>query len=73
LLSDFIDPSFFSSLFPLLLIRKKFFSFCGKGLWLFGCLLDDMERAEKLRFSLGREFGDGEEWKSAVIEDKAQL
>jgi hypothetical protein len=30
-------------------------------------LLDDIESPEKLRFSVGREFGE-EEWKRAVIE-----
>tara|TARA_B100001146_G_C15771876_1_gene260395 strand:+ start:235 stop:417 length:183 start_codon:yes stop_codon:yes gene_type:complete len=58
LLSDFIEPSFFSSLLPRLLIRKKFFSFCGNGLWPLGCLLDDIEMPEKARFSLGIEVGD---------------
>lgn len=67
LLSDF-KPSVFSPL-PLL-IRKKFLSFCGKGLWPLECLLD-MEKEEKLRFSLGRVLpgeGEGEElWKRVVI------
>jgi hypothetical protein len=34
--------------------------------------LDDIESPEKLRFSLGMEFGD-EEWNSVVIAHKAQL
>ena len=72
LLSDFIEPSFFSSLLGLLLIRKKFLSFCGKGLCPLGCLFDDIERPEKLRFSLGREVGD-EEWNKVVIENESQL
>jgi hypothetical protein len=72
LLSDFIDPSFFSSLLVRLLIRKKFLSFCGNGLWPLECLLEDIEMPEKARFSLGVEedgveVGD-EPWKSAVIE-----
>jgi hypothetical protein len=72
LLSDFIEPSVFSPLLPRLLIRKKFLSFCGKGLWLLGCLFDDIERPEKFRFSLGMEFGD-ELWNKVVIEDGWQL
>jgi hypothetical protein len=54
------------------LIRKKFLSFCGKGLWLLGCLFDDIERPEKFRFSLGKEFG-VELWNKVVIEDGWQL
>jgi hypothetical protein len=61
LLSDFIDPSFFSSLLPRLFIRKKFFNFCGNGLWPLVCLLDDIDiPPEKLRFSFWREFGEEE-------------
>lgn len=52
-------------------MRKKFFSFCGNGLWPLVCLLDDIEMPEKARFSLGREFGD-EPWKRVVIEDSQQ-
>jgi len=72
LLSDFIEPSVFSPLLPRLFIRKKFLSFCGKGLWLLGCLFDDIERPEKFRFSLGKEFG-VELWNKVVIEDGWQL
>jgi hypothetical protein len=71
LLSDFMEPSFFSLLLPRLLIRKKFFSFCGKGLWPFACLLDVIERPEKFRFSLGGEFEE-KLWKTVVIEDELQ-
>ena len=42
-------------MFAELLIRKKFFSFWGKGLWPLECLPDDIEIPEKFRFSLGRE------------------
>jgi hypothetical protein len=63
-----MEPSFFSPLLPLF-IRKKFLSFCGKGLWPFECLLDDIEKPEKFRFSLGRLlFGDGDEpWNKVVM------
>jgi hypothetical protein len=71
LLSDFIDASLFSLLLPRLLIRKKFLSFCGKGLWPFACLLDVIERPEKFRFSLGGEFEE-KLWKAVVIEDELQ-
>jgi hypothetical protein len=71
LLSDFIDVSLFSLLLPRLLIRKKFLSFCGKGLWPFACLLDVIERPEKFRFSLGGEFEE-KLWKAVVIEDELQ-
>jgi hypothetical protein len=65
LLSVFIELSFLS---PLLLIRKKFFNFCGKGLWPLVCLFDDIGRAEKLRFSLDSEFGE-DPLNKVVIED----
>jgi hypothetical protein len=66
LLSGFIAPSFFSLL---LFIRKKFLSFCGNGLWPLVCLLDDIEKPEKFRFSLGVVLpGDGDEpWNKAVM------
>jgi hypothetical protein len=72
LLSDFIEPSFFSLWFPELLIRKKFFSFCGKGEWPLACLplFDDIETPDKFRFSLledGKGFG-VDEWNNCVIE-----
>jgi hypothetical protein len=71
LLSDFIEPSFFSPLLPRLFIRKKFLSFCGKGLWPFACLLGVIEMPEKLRFSLGGEFEE-KLWNTVVIEDDMQ-
>jgi len=71
LLSDLIEPSFFSPLLPRLFIRKKFLSFCGKGLWPFACLLGVIEMPEKLRFSLGGEFEE-KLWNTVVIEDDMQ-
>jgi hypothetical protein len=72
LLSDFNDPSLFSLLLPKLLIRKKFFSFCGNGLWPLGCLFDDIGMPEKVRFSFVTEIG-LELWKRVVIKVDCSL
>lgn len=65
--SDFKEPS--TPFWPLFM-RKKFLSFCGNGEWPLACLdEEDIEKPEKLRFSLvlGVVLGEGEELKSVVI------
>jgi len=53
LLSDLWNPHLLAVAAEAVEFEKKFFSFCGKGLCHFACLLDVIEWPEKFRFSLG--------------------